>query len=341
MIFDAKKILLLGVSPQSTQLVTELLQEKALVTILAPQLPTTLADLVIRGLITQLWPEDKIDFNDYDLVIPEKSQIARNLESSIDNLTNPKSQNTPQKVTLLGGGLGDPRLITLAGLEALAKADIIIYDRLAPLSCLAKAKTDAELIDVGKIPRGAHTSQEAINSLLIEKAATGKKVVRFKGGDNFIFGRGGEEALALAEAGYQIEIIPGVTSAIAAPGLAGIPVTHRGLTQGLTIISGHIPPNHPESTLDWQALARSNTTLVILMGVKNLPEITKTLIAAELNPETPAATIADAGLPSMQIIRSTLDEIANAVHEAKIRPPAITVIGEVAALDLLSNPHSA
>ena len=154
------------------------------------------------------------------------------------------------RVVLVGGGPGDPGLLTVAGLAALREADVIVTDRLAPLAALAEARPGTEVIDVSKIPRGATTSQDEINRLLVEHALAGRTVVRFKGGDNFVFGRGGEELEACAAAGVPVRVIPGVTSAIAGPALAGIPVTHKRLNQGFTVISGHVPPGDPRSTLD-------------------------------------------------------------------------------------------
>ena len=236
-------------------------------------------------------------------------------------------------VTLVGGGPGDPGLLTVAGLAAIQSADVIICDRLAPLAALSQAPAGVEVIDVAKIPRGEYTSQERINELLVEHGRAGRRVVRLKGGDSFIFGRGGEELLACAEAGVPVTVIPGVSSAIAAPALAGIPLTHRSLTQGVTIVSAHLPPDHPGSTLDWSALARANTTLVIMMGVATLPAVSAELIAQGMDPDTPAATIADAGLPSQRSVRATLVTIAAETNSADIKPPAITVIGAVAGFE--------
>ncbi len=237
-------------------------------------------------------------------------------------------------VTLIGGGPGDPGLMTVAGLAALREADVVLYDHLAPLACLAECRPDAELIDVGKIPRGPSTPQERINTLLIEHARAGSRVARFKGGDNYVFGRGGEEWLACEAAGVPVRVVPGVTSATAAPALAGIPVTHRGLSQGFTVISGHVPPGDVACTLDWDALARTHTTLVVLMGVRHLGAICEALLAAGLPADTPAAVVASAGSPEMRTVRGRLDTMAGLAEEAAIRPPAITIIGAVAALDL-------
>lgn len=244
------------------------------------------------------------------------------------------SANPIGAVVLVGGGPGDPDLITVAGLRAIREADVIIYDRLAPLAVLDQARPGTERIDVGKIPRGPQTSQDDINALLITHARAGKKVVRLKGGDNYLFGRGGEEVLECAAAGVPVQVIPGVSSAIAAPALAGIPVTHRGLSQGVTIVSGHVPPGDQRSELDWAALARTRTTLVVLMGVKYLPEIVAALVAAGLDPNTPAAVVASAGTPAMRVLRASVSQIAETAAAEGVEPPAITIIGAVAALEL-------
>ncbi len=244
------------------------------------------------------------------------------------------SQTEVGTVVLVGGGPGDPELITVAGLRAVQEADVIIYDRLAPLALLEQARPEAERIDVGKIPRGPQTSQDDINALLVSHALAGRRVVRLKGGDNYLFGRGGEEALHCAAAGITVRVIPGVSSALAAPALAGIPVTHRGLSQGVTVVSGHVPPGDQRSDLDWSALARTRTTLVVLMGVKYLPEIVAALLAGGLLVETPAAVVSSAANPQMRVLRAPLGRIAAVAADAGVEPPAITIIGEVAGLDL-------
>ncbi len=238
----------------------------------------------------------------------------------------------PGSVTLVGGGPGDPDLITVAGLEALRQAEVIYYDRLAPTTLLEAL--DAECINVGKIPRGAHTPQNEINALLIKDAQAGKKVVRLKGGDSLIFGRGGEEAIALAAAGIPVQAIPGVTSSVSVPELAGIPLTHRGLSQGVTIVAGHVPPDDVRSQIDWSALAKSGTTIVILMGVKFLPEIVAKLLASGMAGRTPVAVISNGALPEMSVIRARLAEIVNIATRDKVAPPSITIIGDVAELNL-------
>ncbi len=235
-------------------------------------------------------------------------------------------------VTLVGGGPGDPDLLTLAGVRALQAADIVFTDHLAP--DVTHLVTGVEIVNVGKTPRGPATPQERINELLVTHARAGRRVVRLKGGDPFVFGRGGEEYLACSAAGIPVEVVPGVSSAIAAPELAGIPVTHRGLSQGFTVVSGHVSPDDERSDIDWAALARTRTTLVVLMGVKYLGAITEELIRGGLPSHTPAAIVTQAATPAMTVLRGTLASIADVADASGVRPPSITVIGDVAALEL-------
>ncbi|WP_040283679.1 uroporphyrinogen-III C-methyltransferase [Tessaracoccus massiliensis] len=237
---------------------------------------------------------------------------------------------TPGTVTLVGGGPGDPDLLTVGGLRALEEADVVVTDRLAPLDALAACRADCEIIHAGKIPRGAFTPQEQINELLVTHAQAGKRVVRFKGGDNFVFGRGGEEWEACAAAGIAVNVIPGVSSAIAVPGVAGIPVTHRGLVQGFTVVSGHVAPDDERSTVAWEQLGRSGLTLVILMGVHNLAAISAALLASGRPAEQPAAIIANGTVAGEQVWRTTLGQVAAVAESNDVQPPAITVIGDVA-----------
>ncbi len=243
--------------------------------------------------------------------------------------------DVPGRVTLVGGGPGVPGLLTVAGLDALRCADVVLYDHLAPLEALDEAPPFAERIDVGKLPWGQFTPQEETNRLLIENARAGRHVVRLKGGDSFVFGRGGEEVLACAEAGIPVAVIPGVTSAVAGPELAGIPVTHRGVSQGFTVVSAHVGPESPTSTLNWAALANTGTTLVVLMGVKTLPEVCAALLDGGLAPDTPAAIVENAGHSHGRVLRAPVAELPADARNAGIVSPAITVIGPVAALDLL------
>jgi uroporphyrinogen III methyltransferase/synthase len=242
------------------------------------------------------------------------------------------SLHTRGFVSLIGAGPGDPGLLTLAGAGALAAADVIVYDYLANPALLAHGRPEAERIYVGK-KAGAHTlSQKEINALLVERARAGQRVARLKGGDPFVFGRGGEEALALVEAGLSFEVIPGVTSAVAAPAYAGIPVTHRGLSSSFAVITGHEDPVKEESAIDWSHLATAVDTLVFLMGVGNLPKIVEQLTAHGRSPETPVALIRWSTMPDQQTVHGTLEDIVSRVEAAGLRPPAVTIVGLVAGL---------
>ena len=236
------------------------------------------------------------------------------------------------KVYLVGAGPGDPGLITQKGIDCIAAADVIVYDYLASRQLLALAPENTEMIYAGK-QGGDHTlSQDQINALIVEKAAAGNMVVRLKGGDPFIFGRGGEEIEALTERGLPFEIVPGVTSAIAAPAYAGIPLTHRRYTSSVTFITGHEDPEKTESAIRWEALAQTGGTLVFLMGVKNLPRITARLVSCGMEPDTPAALIRWGTTPSQECVTGTLSTITENVEKAGLKPPCIIVIGHVAAL---------
>jgi uroporphyrin-III C-methyltransferase len=339
---DGLPVLVCGGGPAALSAIRGLLDSRAAVTVVAPEIGATVADLAARGLlIMRRRPPAPDDFTGAALVVPatgvaERDQmIAAAARDHGVPAVSPTTATVEQSagagsVILVGGGPGDLGLLTVAGLEAVKEADVIVCDRLAPLSALQHAKPEAEIIEVAKIPRGTSTSQERINEILLEHASAGRTVVRLKGGDPFVFGRGGEEWQACASAGLPVTVIPGVSSAIAGPALAGVPLTHRELTQGFTVISGHAPPGDPASTLNWQALATANTTLVIMMGVATLQAITTELIKNGLAANTPAMTIADAAMPSQRSVRGTLADIAELTKEADIKPPAITVIGGVA-----------
>jgi uroporphyrin-III C-methyltransferase len=235
-------------------------------------------------------------------------------------------------VVLVGGGPGDPGLITVRGQQAVAQADVVLADHLAPQSLLAALRPDVEVIDASKLPRGRSMAQEQINKLLVENALAGRRVVRLKGGDPFVFGRGMEEVEACVAAGVPVEVVPGVTSAIAVPALAGIPVTHRGLTHEFVVVSGHVPPGHPQSLVDWAALGRLRGTLVVLMGVETAAAIAAALIEHGRTPETPVAVVADGSTPGQRVVRTTLDRLGVTMAEEGIRPPAVWVVGDVVAL---------
>lgn len=236
------------------------------------------------------------------------------------------------KVYLVGAGPGDPGLITVKGLQCLQQADVILYDYLAPEELLQYAASHAEVLYVGKKANGFSTSQEAINQKMIEEARSGKIVTRLKGGDPFIFGRGGEEAEALVEAGIPFEIVPGVTSAIAVPAYAGIPVTHRLYNSMVTILTGHECSEKSECQIDWRFLATPGQTLVILMGLKNLPYLVKQLLEHGRPPKTPIALIEWGTKPNQKIVVGTLQDIVEKAIEQNFRPPTTIVIGQVVYL---------
>jgi uroporphyrin-III C-methyltransferase len=319
--------LVVGGDARAAGQVAALLDGGAAVTVIAPEAVATIEDLHDRGLVTWV-PRDLglDDLGPYDLVLKGHPTVADDRILGIGS------------VTLVGGGPGDPGLVTVAGREAIESADVIVTDRLAPLAALGWARPGAEVVDVAKIPGGRSTSQDDINQLLVKHAKAGRHVVRFKGGDSFVFGRGGEELLACAAAGIEARVVPGVTSAIAAPALAGIPVTHRGLTQGFTVVSGHVPPDHPDSTLDYDALARSGTTIVVLMGVRTLAAICAALIDGGLAPQTPAAVVADGAMPSQRVVRATLATLDEAASAAGLGAPSVAVIGDVTAIPGLERP---
>ncbi len=235
-------------------------------------------------------------------------------------------------VVLVGGGPGDPDLVTIAARNALASADVVVADRLAPRELLDELPAHVELIDVAKLPRGRSASQDEINRVIIERALAGKRVVRFKGGDNFVFGRGYEELLACAEAGVPVTVVPGLSSAISVPARAGIPVTHRGVAHEFTVISGHVPPGHPESLVDWPAVAQLRGTVVLLMAVDNAAAIASALITGGRPADTPAAVIVEGTMPGEQKVLSTLGELGADIAAQGLRPPAIIVIGQVVAV---------
>jgi uroporphyrin-III C-methyltransferase len=241
------------------------------------------------------------------------------------------------KVYLVGAGPGDPGLITVKGLKLLQQADVVLYDRLIPMELLAETRSGAECVDVGKLPQKSRLSQDEINRLLVEYAQQGKMVVRLKGGDPFVFGRGSEEALACHAAGIPFEVVPGVSSAIAVPAYAGVPVTHRQVTSAFTVFTGHEDPTKPESSIDYLALAAAARlgTLVLLMGVSHLPEITTRLLAEGIAPETPAICIEWGTTPQQRIVEGTLASLPEKVRAAAIEAPALTVIGEVVNLRAL------
>ncbi|MGH3678580.1 MAG: uroporphyrinogen-III C-methyltransferase [Mycobacterium sp.] len=234
-------------------------------------------------------------------------------------------------VALVGGGPGDPELITVRGRRLLAHADVVVADRLAPPELLAELAPHVEVIDAAKIPYGRAMAQDAINSVLIERAKEGKFVVRLKGGDPFVFARGYEEVLACADAGIPVTVVPGVTSAIAVPALAGVPVTHRGVTHEFVVVSGHVAPGHPESLVNWDALAAMSGTIVLLMAVERIELFAKALRDGGRPADTPVLVVQQGTTAAQRTLRTTLSDAPDRIRSDGVRPPAIIVIGPVAA----------
>lgn len=233
-------------------------------------------------------------------------------------------------VALVGGGPGDPELITVRGRRMLSHADVVVADRLAPPELLAELPPNVEVIDAAKIPYGRAMAQDAINALMIERARAGKFVVRLKGGDPFVFARGYEEVLACADAGIPVTVVPGVTSAIAVPALAGVPVTHRAVNHEFVVVSGHIAPDDPESLVNWDALAAMRGTIVLLMAVERIEQFSDVLQKGGRPADTPVLVVQHGTTPAQHTLRATLADAPEKIRAEGIRPPAIVIIGAVA-----------
>ncbi len=239
-------------------------------------------------------------------------------------------------VALVGGGPGDPELITVRGRRLLAQADVVVADRLAPAELLAELPPHVEVIDAAKIPYGRAMAQEAINEVLINRARDGRFVVRLKGGDPFVFARGYEEVLACADAGIPVTVVPGVTSAIGVPAIAGVPVTHRAVNHEFVVVSGHVAPNHPESLVNWNALAALTGTIVLLMAVERIELFAAALLAGGRPADTPVMVIQHGTTSAERVVRATLADAPETIRAEGIRPPAIIVIGPVVGLSAAS-----
>ena len=237
-------------------------------------------------------------------------------------------------VALIGGGPGDPELITVRGRRLLAQADVVVADRLAPPELLAELPPNVEVIDAAKIPYGRAMAQDAINAVMIERARAGHFVVRLKGGDPFVFARGYEEVLACAEAGIPVTVVPGVTSAIAVPASAGVPVTHRAINHEFVVVSGHVAPDHPESLVNWDALAAMTGTIVLLMAVERIELFAEVLLKGGRPADTPVLVVQQGTTAAEHTLRATLADAPEKIRSEGIRPPAIIVIGSVAAFGI-------
>lgn len=256
-------------------------------------------------------------------------------------LAAPHHRTRTPGVALVGGGPGDPDLITVRGRRLLAEADVVIADRLGPRDLLDELPPHVEVIDAAKIPYGRYMAQEAINNALIEHAKAGKAVVRLKGGDPFVFGRGMEEAQALAAEGIACTVVPGISSSISVPGAAGIPVTHRGVAHEFTVVSGHVAPDDARSLVDWAAVARLRGTLVLLMAVDKIGAIARALIAHGKDPETPVALVQEGTTAAQRRVDATLATVGERAEAEDVRPPAVIVIGDVVAVGTATTGSSA
>ncbi len=233
-------------------------------------------------------------------------------------------------MALVGGGPGDPELITVRGRRLVSQADVVVVDRLAPRELLSTLAEDVEVIDCGKSAHRHNLTQAEINAVLVDRALAGKRVVRLKGGDPFVFGRGGEEWLACVTAGVPVTVVPGLSSALAGPALAGIPLTHRGVAADFTVVSGHLDPGRPaDEGVDWPGLANHAGTLVLLMAMERLDLIAKELIEHGRSPSTPAAVVHRATTEGQRVVRAPLADIAAAAEREGVGAPAVVVIGEV------------
>jgi uroporphyrin-III C-methyltransferase/precorrin-2 dehydrogenase/sirohydrochlorin ferrochelatase len=279
------------------------------------------ADAVVAVLSTDL------DHRDPRRVASLRDDILESLREGVVGA--PHFRGRTAGVVLVGGGPGDPELMTVAARKALMEADVVVADRLAPRELLGDLPSTTELVDVAKIPRGRFTAQEAINDLIVSRALEGKRVVRFKGGDPFVFGRGYEEVLACREAGVPVTVVPGLTSPVAVPALAGIPVTHRGVAHEFTVVSGHLPPGHEGSLVDWSAIARLTGTLVLMMAVENAGAIAAVLVDGGRAASTPVAVVCDGSMPAERTVLTTLGDLGAAIEAEGVRAPAIIVVGEV------------
>ncbi|MBA2388685.1 MAG: uroporphyrinogen-III C-methyltransferase [Geodermatophilaceae bacterium] len=258
-----------------------------------------------------------------------RDEVVRRLQDG--SLAAPRRRKEPG-VVLVGGGPGDPGLITVRGWQALRDADVVVADHLAPQSLLDELGPDVEVVDASKLPYRRSMAQERINELLVSHARAGRYVVRLKGGDPMVFGRGFEEVLACASAGVRCEVVPGVSSAVAVPALAGVPVTHRGIAHEVVVVSGHVAPGDPTSRVDWTAIGRLRGTLVLLMAMTHLEAIAETLIHNGRGADTPVAVICDGSTSEQRTARTTLGEVAAVAVAEGLQSPAVVVIGDVVGL---------
>ncbi|GLZ50341.1 uroporphyrinogen-III C-methyltransferase [Actinomycetospora sp. NBRC 106375] len=355
------RVVVVGGGDTARPRVAELLAAGADVTVVAPELVADLAKSAAAGEIT--WCPRRYeagDLHDAWLVVACAGDGAADAQVAADAVrqrtfcvgsgTAPgsvvavprppadpdRSRHSPpcsaRGVALIGGGPGAPDLMTLRARRLLAAADVVVVDRLAPREVLDELDEDVEIVDAGKTPYGPAMPQDQINELLIERARRGRFVVRLKGGDPFVYGRGYEELLACTAAGVPVAVVPGVTSAIAGPSAAGVPVSHRGVAHEVVLVAAHSRPGDPQCLVDWEALGRMRGTIVLMMGVLHLEEVAATLVRCGRDPDTPAVVVQDATTAAQRVVRARLDTVAAAARSGGVRPPAVVVIGAVAGL---------
>ncbi|CAA9273617.1 MAG: Precorrin-2 oxidase @ Sirohydrochlorin ferrochelatase activity of CysG / Uroporphyrinogen-III methyltransferase [uncultured Blastococcus sp.] len=358
----ARRVVVVGGGPTAHQEITGLLAVGADVTVVSPALTPALDALATSGgvsWIRRVFAEGDLDGAwyavaatgdaDVDAAVAAEADSGRIFctRTSSPDLSSALVQAAERdgfggerapadgrtgRVVLVGGGPGDPGLITVRGQQALSQADVVVVDHLAPWPLQGVLRPGAEVVDASKLPRGRSMAQEEINALLVSHARAGKRVVRLKGGDPFVFGRGMEELLACAAADVPVDVVPGVTSAVAVPAVAGIPVTHRGLTHEFVVVSGHLPPGHPQSLVDWSAIGRLRGTVVVLMGVETAPAIAAALIDHGRQPDTPVAVVTEGTTGRQRTVRTTLADLGTTMAEEHVRPPAVWVVGDVVRL---------
>ena len=316
----------------------------ARVTLVAPALTPALESLVASGRVTRVprrYATGDLDGAWFAVAATGDpavdAVVARDAEAARIHCTWDETRPAPDLpssggVVLVGGGPGDPGLITVRGQQALDEADVVVVDHLAPQGLLPSLAPHVEVVDASKLPRGRAMAQERINELLVAHARAGRRVVRLKGGDPFVFGRGMEELEACTAAGVPVEVVPGVTSAVAVPALAGVPVTHRGLTHEFVVVSGHVPPGDPSSLVDWAALGRLRGTVVVLMGVDTAAAIAEALVRHGRPPGTSVAVVVDGASATQRVLRTTLAGLGATMAREAVRPPAVWVVGDVVDL---------
>jgi uroporphyrin-III C-methyltransferase/precorrin-2 dehydrogenase/sirohydrochlorin ferrochelatase len=345
-----RRVVVVGGGRSAHRRVAGLVAARARVTVVSPEVTPAVESLAAAGEVT--WLRRRYEAGDLhgswyavaatddpavNAAVAEEAERDRVFcDRSVDSHAAEASRAVADPragcVTLVGGGPGEPGLLTVRGHRAVTEADVVVADHLGPQALLASLPPEVEVVDASKLPRGRSMAQERINALLVERALAGKRVVRLKGGDPFVFGRGMEEVEACVAAGVPVEVVPGVTSAVSVPALAGIPVTHRGMTHEFVVVSGHLPPGHPESLVNWSAIGRLRGTVVVLMGVETAGAIATALIEHGRAPGTPVAIVVDGSKTTQCTVRTTLAELPRAMADERIRPPAVWVVGDVVGL---------